>query len=78
MPAPPSPDLPPGSGPQVGEHTVTFRVADPAHRLRSVRLYQEVRLPGDLLGFRYDDDDAADGSSTSLARRWTGWSTSSR
>jgi enterochelin esterase-like enzyme len=55
VPAPPSPDLPTGSGPLVGEHTITFRVPDPAHRQRGVRLYQEVRLAGDLLDFRYDD-----------------------
>jgi enterochelin esterase-like enzyme len=61
VPAPPSPDLPPGSGPQVDEHSITFRVADPVHRLRGVRLYQEVRLPGDILDFRYEDDDAEEG-----------------
>ena len=41
-------------GPVVGEHTVRFHVEDPEHRLRGVRLYQEVRLPGDVLGFRRD------------------------
>ena len=41
-------------GPIVDERTVTFRLDDPDRALRSVRLYQEVRVPGDLLGFRHD------------------------
>jgi enterochelin esterase family protein len=43
----------------VSEHSITFRVADPSHRLKGVRLYQEVRLPGDVLDFRYDEDDGS-------------------
>jgi enterochelin esterase family protein len=39
------------SGPVVGERTVTFRLDDPEHRLRGVRLYQEVRIPSGLLDF---------------------------
>ncbi|MCU1588829.1 MAG: hypothetical protein JWP11_85 [Frankiales bacterium] len=31
--------------------TLTFRMPDPDHRLRGVRLQQDVRLPGELLGF---------------------------
>jgi enterochelin esterase family protein len=33
---------------------VTFRLDDPDSTLRSVRLYQEVRIPGDQLDFDYD------------------------
>jgi enterochelin esterase family protein len=33
------------------DETLTFRMPDPEHRLRGVRLQQDVRLPGDLLGF---------------------------
>src|SRR5690349_154055 len=43
------------SGPVVGERTVTFRLDDPEHRLRGVRLYQEVRIPGGLLDFVHVD-----------------------
>jgi hypothetical protein len=32
--------------------TVTFRVPDPGYRLASVRLSQDVRIPGDQLDFR--------------------------
>jgi enterochelin esterase family protein len=39
------------SGPVVGERTITFRLDDPDHTLRGVRLYQEVRIPGGLLDF---------------------------
>jgi enterochelin esterase family protein len=35
---------------------VTFRLADPEHRLAGVRLVQDVRIPGDRLGFRRSDD----------------------
>jgi enterochelin esterase-like enzyme len=34
---------------------VTFRVADPDGRLAGVRLWQEVRIAGDRLGFRRED-----------------------
>ena len=50
MPAEPTLD----PGPTVTEHTVTFRLADPDHVLASVRLYQEVRVPGDRLAFAHD------------------------
>jgi enterochelin esterase family protein len=36
--------------------TVTFRLADPEHRLTGVRLVQDVRIPGDLLGFHRGSD----------------------
>jgi enterochelin esterase-like enzyme len=35
---------------------LTFRVPDPGHRLAGVRLFQEVRIPGDLLDFRRTGD----------------------
>jgi enterochelin esterase family protein len=37
--------------------TVAFRFADPARRLRGVRLQQDVRLPGDRLDFVRSQDD---------------------
>jgi len=40
----------------MSEHTVTFRLADPEHHLAGVRLVQDVRIPGDRLGFHRDDD----------------------
>lgn len=40
----------------MSEHAVTFRLADPEHRLTGVRLVQEVRIPGDLLGFHRSGD----------------------
>ncbi|MDQ1602228.1 MAG: hypothetical protein QOE01_73 [Actinomycetota bacterium] len=40
-------------GPLVDDQAVTFRVADPGHELRSVRLYQEVGVPGDRLDLRW-------------------------
>ena len=43
------------SGPAVGERTVTFRLEDPDHALRGVRLYQEVRIPAELLDFVHVD-----------------------
>jgi enterochelin esterase family protein len=52
--APPRPDPAAPRGPVVGPHRISFHVPDPDHRLLGVRLYQEVRLPGDLLDFRYD------------------------
>ena len=36
---------------------LTFRLPDPDKRLRGVRLQQDVRLPGELLGFTRDGDD---------------------
>ena len=39
------------AGPAVSADRVVFRVADPAHQHRDVRLVQEVRVPGDRLGF---------------------------
>lgn len=39
------------TGPRVGASSVTFEVADPDHAYRSVRLWQEVRVPGDRLDF---------------------------
>jgi enterochelin esterase-like enzyme len=41
------------AGPLVGAAGVTFQLADPHARLRGVRLYQEVRVPGDQLDFSY-------------------------
>lgn len=38
------------------EHTVTFRLADPGHELAGVRLAQDVRIPGDRLGFHRSGD----------------------
>ncbi|HEX9042429.1 MAG TPA: alpha/beta hydrolase-fold protein [Trebonia sp.] len=38
------------------ERTVTFRLADPEHRLAGVRLVQDVRIPGDRLGFHRGGD----------------------
>jgi enterochelin esterase family protein len=35
------------------DETLTFRMPDPDHQLRGVRLQQDVRLPGELLGFTY-------------------------
>jgi len=39
------------TAPVVTETSVTFRLADPSARLRGVRLYQEVRVPGNQLDF---------------------------
>ncbi|MEO9237744.1 MAG: esterase, partial [Jatrophihabitantaceae bacterium] len=39
--------------PLVDPAGVTFRLPDPHARLRGVRLYQEVRVPGDQLDFSY-------------------------
>ncbi len=41
-------------GPVVRSDTVTFALADPDHDLVGVRLQQDARLPGDLLGFTAD------------------------
>jgi enterochelin esterase-like enzyme len=40
----------------MSEHTVTFRLADPERRLAGVRLVQDVRIPGDRLGFQRGED----------------------
>jgi enterochelin esterase-like enzyme len=40
----------------MSEHTATFRLADPEQRLAGVRLVQDVRIPGDRLGFRRSGD----------------------
>src|SRR5579863_617468 len=40
----------------ITEHTVTFRLADPERRLAGVRLVQDVRIPGDRLGFERGGD----------------------
>lgn len=45
------------AGPEVTDSTVTFRFADPDHALTGVRLSQDVRVPGDRLGFTYDGSD---------------------
>jgi enterochelin esterase-like enzyme len=45
-----------GAGAWADGTAVTFRVADPEHRLAGVRLRQDVRIPGDRLGFRRDGD----------------------
>jgi enterochelin esterase family protein len=44
------------SGGRISERTVTFRLADPGHRLAGVRLVQDVRIPGDRLGFHRASD----------------------
>jgi enterochelin esterase family protein len=41
---------------RISEHTVTFRLADPERRLAGVRLVQDVRIPGDRLGFQRGGD----------------------
>ena len=41
---------------EAGERVVTFRLADPEGRLAGVRLVQDVRVPGDRLGFRRRGD----------------------
>jgi enterochelin esterase-like enzyme len=41
---------------RISERTVTFRLADPERRLAGVRLVQDVRIPGDRLGFHSDGD----------------------
>jgi len=46
----------PQSGGRITEHTVTFGLADPEHHLTGVRLVQDVRIPGDRLGFHRRDD----------------------
>src|SRR5215469_1554179 len=43
-------------GPQMSEHTVIFRLVDPEHQLAAVRLVQDVRIPGDQLGFHRSGD----------------------
>ena len=39
------------------DETLTFRMPDPEHQLRGVRLQQDVRLPGELLGFERAGDE---------------------
>lgn len=48
-PAAPTAAIPPG--PEVTADEIVFRVADPEHDLGGVGLVQEVRVPGDKLGF---------------------------
>lgn len=48
------PDL--DAGPTADASTLTFRFADPGHRLAGVRLHQEARVPGDRLAFGRTDD----------------------
>jgi hypothetical protein len=55
VPLEPIPDVPEADG-RMSEHTVTFRLADPGHQLAGVRLVQDVRIPGDRLGFRRRGD----------------------
>jgi enterochelin esterase family protein len=43
------------AGPDVDATSVRFRYADPERNLRGVRLYQEVRIPGDRLDFAWHD-----------------------
>lgn len=43
------------AAPVVDRGTVTFRYADPDRALQAVRLYQEVRIPGDRLGMTWAD-----------------------
>ena len=45
------------TAPILTAETLTFRMPDPEHKLRGVRLQQDVRLPGELLGFERDGDD---------------------
>ncbi len=46
------PGAEPAAGAWADAATVTFRVPDPGYRLAGVRLSQQVRIPGDQLGFR--------------------------
>ncbi|MDT7537449.1 MAG: hypothetical protein QOI82_1034, partial [Actinomycetota bacterium] len=39
------------------DDTLTFRMPDPDHQLRGVRLQQDVRLPGEVLGFERVGDE---------------------
>ncbi|MDT7546815.1 MAG: hypothetical protein QOE99_2925 [Actinomycetota bacterium] len=41
---------------EAAAETLAFRMPDPDKRLRGVRLQQDVRLPGELLGFTRDGD----------------------
>ena len=50
----------------MSEDAVTFRLADPEHRLEGVRLVQDVRIPGDRLGFERTGD--GDGWELLIAR----------
>jgi enterochelin esterase family protein len=51
VPTEPALDL----GPETGATHVTFRFPDADRDLRGVRLYQEVRIPGELLDFAWRD-----------------------
>lgn len=53
MPAPPTP----AAGPVVDQASVTFRLADPGRSWSGIRLYQEVRVPGDQLDLQHDGHD---------------------
>ena len=46
----------PAGGPASDGPAVIFRVADPEHALTGVRLSQDVRIPGDRLGFHREGD----------------------
>ncbi len=43
--------------PEVTDDALVFRLPDPEQRYAAVRLQQDVRLPGELLGFTRDGDD---------------------
>jgi enterochelin esterase family protein len=45
------------AGPSIGADTLTFRMPDPDGGLLGVRLQQDVRLPGELLGFTRVDGE---------------------
>lgn len=53
MPTEPTPDAAKTSA-WADESSVTFTLPDPDHRLAGVRLWQEVRIPGDRLDFHPD------------------------
>jgi hypothetical protein len=52
------------TAPVVSDDSVTFRFADPDRDLTGVRLYQEVRVPGDLLDFAASARTAANSRSS--------------
>src|SRR5690349_17389223 len=49
------PTAPVAVGPRVGEHDITFSLADPQHQLAGVRLLHELDLPGVGVDFGYAD-----------------------
>ena len=55
VPTEPIPDVAETSA-WADEHTVTFRLADPGQELAGARLAQDVRIPGDRLGFHRSGD----------------------